>query len=77
MSLVRHAPLLPLPSKAHKSEIPARHGRVFFGLANTFEPVMASREAGFFALLANLVMVVAAVISIVTTVPKGKTNEQG
>ena len=36
---------------------------------------LAFREAAFFALLANLVMVVAAVASILVTVPKGKTVE--
>ncbi|MEP9399128.1 hypothetical protein [Mesorhizobium sp. KR2-14] len=34
---------------------------------------LASREAAFFALLANLVMVAAAVLSIVITVPKGRS----
>ncbi len=34
---------------------------------------LATREAAFFALLANLVMVAAAVLSIVTTVPKGRS----
>ena len=34
---------------------------------------LASREAAFFALLANLVMVAAAVVSILVTVPKGKS----
>jgi len=36
---------------------------------------LASREAAFFALLANLVMLVAAVVSILLTVPKGKSGE--
>lgn len=36
---------------------------------------LASREAAFFALLANLVMVAAAILSIVTTVPKGAADE--
>ena len=35
---------------------------------------LASREAAFFALAANLVMVVAAVVSIVVTVPPGKSE---
>lgn len=38
---------------------------------------LASREAAFFALLANLVMVVAAIFSILMTVPKGKPAERG
>lgn len=38
---------------------------------------LASREAAFFALLANLVMVVLAIFSILITVPKGKTGEHG
>lgn len=38
---------------------------------------LASREAAFFALLANLGMVVAAILSIMVTVPKGKTGERG
>ncbi|PWL18380.1 MFS transporter [Falsochrobactrum shanghaiense] len=37
---------------------------------------LATREAAFFALFANLVMVVAAVVSIVTTVPKGKSDDR-
>lgn len=37
---------------------------------------LASREAAFFALLANLVMVLAAVFSIMITVPKGKSAER-
>lgn len=37
---------------------------------------LASREAAFFALLANLVMVAAAVVSILVTVPKGKSVER-
>ncbi|MBI1620204.1 MFS transporter [Aquamicrobium zhengzhouense] len=37
---------------------------------------LASREAAFFAFLANLVMVAAAVVSIVLTVPKGKSVER-
>ncbi|WP_210211172.1 MFS transporter [Borborobacter arsenicus] len=36
---------------------------------------LASREAAFFALLANLVMVATAVVSILVTVPKGKSVE--
>jgi DHA2 family multidrug resistance protein-like MFS transporter len=36
---------------------------------------LASREAAFFALLANLVMLVAAILSILITVPKGRTGE--
>jgi DHA2 family multidrug resistance protein-like MFS transporter len=35
---------------------------------------LASREAAFFALLANLAMVVAAILSILITVPKGKAG---
>jgi DHA2 family multidrug resistance protein-like MFS transporter len=38
---------------------------------------LASREAAFFALLVNLLMVVAAIISIVVTIPKGKAGEPG
>ncbi|MND84479.1 Quinolone resistance protein NorB [compost metagenome] len=38
---------------------------------------LASREAAFFALLANLVMVAVAILSIVTTVPRGKTPGRG
>ena len=38
---------------------------------------LASREAAFFALLANLVMLVAAILSIQITVPAGKTDERG
>jgi DHA2 family multidrug resistance protein-like MFS transporter len=38
---------------------------------------LASRQAALFALLANLLMVVAAVASIVVTVPKGRTGEPG
>jgi DHA2 family multidrug resistance protein-like MFS transporter len=38
---------------------------------------LASREAAFFALLANLAMLVAAIVSILITVPKGKTSEHG
>ena len=38
---------------------------------------LASREAAFFALLANLVMLVAAILSILLTVPAGKTDERG
>jgi DHA2 family multidrug resistance protein-like MFS transporter len=37
---------------------------------------VAVREAAFFAFLANLLMVVAAIISIVLTVPKGKPREE-
>ncbi|MGN6486866.1 MAG: MFS transporter [Devosia sp.] len=37
---------------------------------------LASREAAFFAMAANLVMVVAAVVSIVMTVPPGKSDER-
>ena len=37
---------------------------------------LASREAAFFALLANLVMVAAAIVSILVTVPKGKSVER-
>src|SRR5690606_23843487 len=37
---------------------------------------LASREAGFFALAANLVMVAAAVISIMVTVPRGRSVER-
>lgn len=38
---------------------------------------LATREAAFFALLANLVMLVAAILSIQLTVPKGKSGERG
>lgn len=38
---------------------------------------LASREAAFFALLANLVMLVAAIFSILITVPRGKSAERG
>ena len=38
---------------------------------------LASREAAFFALVSNLVMLVAAIVSIVITVPKGKSGERG
>ncbi|AYG95670.1 MFS transporter [Brevundimonas naejangsanensis] len=38
---------------------------------------LASREAAFFAFLANLVMVAVAILSILTTVPKGKTPDRG
>ncbi len=37
---------------------------------------LPSREAAFFALLANLVMLVAAILSILITVPKGKAEER-
>jgi len=38
---------------------------------------LASREAAFFAFLANLVMVAVAILSIVTTVPRGKAPDRG
>lgn len=38
---------------------------------------LASRQAAFFALLANLVMLIAAIVSIQLTVPKGKSAERG
>ena len=38
---------------------------------------LASREAAFFALMANLVMVAVAILSIVTTVPRGKAPDRG
>lgn len=37
---------------------------------------LASREAAFFALLANLLMLLAAILSIMITVPKGKPTER-
>ena len=37
---------------------------------------LASREAALFALAANLVMLLAAIISIMITVPKGKSTER-
>jgi DHA2 family multidrug resistance protein-like MFS transporter len=38
---------------------------------------VAVREAAFFAFLANLLMIVAAIISIILTVPKGQPREDG
>ena len=38
---------------------------------------LAVREAAFFALGANLLMVVAAILSIMLTVPKGKPRDTG
>lgn len=38
---------------------------------------LASREAAFFAFLANLVMVAVAILLIMTTVPRGKTPDRG
>jgi DHA2 family multidrug resistance protein-like MFS transporter len=37
---------------------------------------VAVREAAFFAFLANLLMVVAAIVAIVLTVPKGRPGEE-
>jgi len=37
---------------------------------------LASREAALFAMVANLIMLLAAILSIVLTVPKGKSVER-